>query len=66
MKHSTKHEESGVRLFELFSVEELESRLEFKRKRKNPRGVSSVNLAPRTRGLFSSCTFGGGFPSVNF
>jgi len=44
MKQDTaKEKESQVQLFELFSVEELESRLEFKRKRRNPRGVSGVN-----------------------
>jgi len=42
VKNTTKQKESQVELFELFSVEELESRLEFKRKRRNPRGVSGV------------------------
>jgi len=43
MKKNTEKKESQVQLFELFSVEELESRLEFKRKRRNPRGTSNVN-----------------------
>ncbi len=34
--------EAGVALFELFSVEELESRLEFNRRRRKPHGISSV------------------------
>jgi len=42
VKNTTKQKESQVQLFELFSVEELESRLEFKRRRRNPRGISSV------------------------
>jgi len=43
MKKNTDQKESQVQLFKLFSVEELETRLEFKRKRRNPRGVPSVN-----------------------
>jgi len=39
-QENNEQKESQVQLFELFSVEELESRLEFKRKRRNGRGVS--------------------------
>jgi len=42
MKKTTKQKESQVQLFELFSVEELESRLEFKRKGRKPHGISGV------------------------
>jgi len=46
--------ESQVQLFELFSVEELESRLEFKRKRRNPRGISGTH-----RDSFGLCVIPG-------
>jgi len=52
MKNTTKQKESQVQLFELFTVEELESRLEFKRKRRNPRGVSSITQGSQQGGGF--------------